>query len=302
MRPAHGPGPARWRSGARRACGPAPRRSWSSTSDWAPRVTARSWLATARPPERTRQRSRPSARSRSTRQAAPAPSSDTAARRSWPCDRRARSASERYRTALLVAAAGWPLGGEVSPDGRAAVADMPIVVGMIGLGQMLIQLGYRLNDWDRDQVAAAEPADLASTPPLSCAPRLPGWQKQESNPSWLRSAMNRWFPGPVAACRMRSTAARRLSSRIRRGIPPSAWNASTCPRGTPLGGLASKCHRERRARCAQPQHNQPHLGQGRVQPHPQLPEVDLGLLAGWVDLGTVTHATPPVSSRRSWAR
>lgn len=42
---------------------------------------------------------------------------------------------------------------------------------------------------------------------------------------------------------------------------------------------------ERLARGAQPQHKQPHLGQGPIQPHPQLTEVDLGLLAGWVDLG-----------------
>lgn len=178
---------------------------------------------------------------------------------------------------------------------------MPIVVGMIGLGQMLIQLGHRLNDWDRDQVAAAEPADLASTPPFSCAPRLPGWQKQESNPSWLRSAMNRRFPGPVAA----------LQDAVDRGPqvvvadpprnPTERLERQHMPLEERLGGLASKCHMEHRARCAQPQHNQPHLGQGRVQPHPQLPEVDLGLFAGWVDLGTVTHATPPVSSRRSWA-
>ena len=76
----------------------------------------------------------------------------------------------------------WPLGGEVRPHGRAAVADMPIVVGMISMGQMLIQLGHRRHDRDRDQVTTAEPADLTLHPTLLMRATLTGWQKNESNP------------------------------------------------------------------------------------------------------------------------
>ena len=105
------------------------------------------WQAMTRPPERTSTRSRPSARSLSTRQAAPAPRSDTAA----------PSMLALWSTlAVSIGAVSNGSAGSGCRCGRSAetsaptvevaVADIPIVVAMISMGQMLIQLGHRRHD------------------------------------------------------------------------------------------------------------------------------------------------------------
>ena len=50
-----------------------------------------------------------------------------------------------------------------------------------------------------------------STPPFSCAPSLPGTQKNESNPLWERSAMNRSDSARSRPRSTRTTAGPRLS-------------------------------------------------------------------------------------------
>jgi hypothetical protein len=58
----------------------------------------------------------------------------------------------------------------------------PIVVGMIGLGQMLIQLAHRRHDRDRDQVTTAEPADLALHSTLLMRATLAGLAEERVEP------------------------------------------------------------------------------------------------------------------------
>src|SRR5215472_14364344 len=52
-------------------------------------------------------------------------------------------------------------GGEVVADGDSPPEDPPPVVGGVTSGDQLVELCDRVDSWDRDEMTAAEPADLA---------------------------------------------------------------------------------------------------------------------------------------------
>ena len=107
---------------------------------------------------------------------------------------------------------------------------MPSVVGMIGVGQALVQLGHRATTRDGDQVTAAEPADLALHPALLMRAAHAGLAEERVEPVVAAQRDEPLVLHPVAAlqdpvnrrpagCRSGSAAAPH----------PSAANASTWP-------------------------------------------------------------------------
>ena len=78
-----------------------------------------------------------------------------------------------------------PLGLRRLADGGEPASDVAGVVCAVGRLEQRVQLGQALDARDRHEVAPAEAPDLAlHTPPFSCAPAMPGSQKNASKPKW----------------------------------------------------------------------------------------------------------------------
>src|SRR5206468_7088107 len=193
---------------------------------------------------------------------------------------------------------------EVVADTRLPPGDVAPVIGQVGVGQVPVELGQRAYDRDGDQMAAAETADLALDPALLVGARQAGLAEERVEPV---VASQRHEPLVLdAAAASQDTDDRRgevvVADPPRHPVDTPKWaNARTCPsKNASWDWLANA------AWNALPEHDRRMTNSHTAVSTPSsqtcsLPKSTSASAPGrWV-CGTITCATPPLSSRRTAA-
>ena len=169
-------------------------------------------------------------------------------------------------------------------DAHLAPEQVAAVVEVVGQRHQPVQLGEARDIRHRDEVAAAEPADLALDAALLVR-ALDAGDAEEAVEAVVRAERDKaggFQPVPTA---------QHLDDRGLQVVVADAPGHATEPFERAdvaveehLLGLAGVDTVERPARGGQPHHEEMAGDELAVADEAHLPEVDLGLLAGWVDL------------------
>jgi len=176
------------------------------------------------------------------------------------------------------------LGGEVLTHGAGAMADAAGVIGGARSSQVLVELGEGGDHRDRDQVAAAEPATLTLHPTLLVGALQARLAEERVEPIVAAQDDKPLVLDAVAA--LEDPCDRRLEVVVADpvGHPAQVGEPLDVALEERLLRLGGERPVNRPPRARQPHREQPQLRQRPLQPHPQLGEVDLGLLTRAVHL------------------